>query len=56
MLNYTDEHYMSFNPNLEKKRALYEIYSGLDICSWAKIQAPDYYWEGIKILKKYIRE
>ncbi|EQB88021.1 aminoglycoside phosphotransferase [Clostridium punense] len=49
------EQYMSFNPNLEKKRALYEIYSGLDICSWAKIQAPDYYWEGIKILKKYIR-
>lgn len=50
------ERYMKFSNNLEKKKALYEIYEGLDICSWAKVQAPDYYWEGIKILKKYVRE
>jgi aminoglycoside phosphotransferase (APT) family kinase protein len=47
------EKHMKFSDYLEKKKQLYEIYSGLSICSWAKIQAPDYYWEGIKILKKY---
>ena len=47
------EKYMKFSNDLEKKKELYELYSGLSICSWAKIQAPDYYREGIKILKKY---
>jgi len=45
---------MKFSEDLEKKKELYELYSGLSICSWAKIQAPDYYWEGISILKKYL--
>ena len=48
------EKYMKFSDDLEKKKELYELYSGLSICSWAKIQAPDYYLEGIKILKKYL--
>ncbi|MBW9156689.1 hypothetical protein [Clostridium tagluense] len=47
------EKYMKFSNNLGKKKQLYELYRGLSICSWAKIQAPDYYWEGINILKKY---
>lgn len=47
------EKYMKFSEDLEKKKDLYELYSGLSICSWAKIQAPEYYWEGIKILKKF---
>jgi aminoglycoside phosphotransferase (APT) family kinase protein len=47
------EKYMKFSDDLEKKKELYELYSGLSICSWAKIQAPEYYWEGVKILKKY---
>jgi tRNA A-37 threonylcarbamoyl transferase component Bud32 len=50
------EKYMKFSDDLEKKKELYELYSGLSICSWAKIQAPDYYWEGIKILKKYSKQ
>lgn len=48
------EKHMKFSDDLEKKKELYDIYSGLSICSWAKMQAPDYYWEGIKILKKYL--
>ncbi|MBZ9636490.1 aminoglycoside phosphotransferase family protein [Clostridium sp. FP1] len=47
------EKYMKFSNNLGKKKQLYELYRGRSICSWAKIQAPDYYWEGINILKKY---
>lgn len=48
------EKHMKFSDDLEKKKELYDIYSALSICSWAKKQAPDYYWEGIKILKKYL--
>ncbi|WP_191740148.1 hypothetical protein [Clostridium faecium] len=44
---------MKFSEDLEKKEDLYELYSGLSICSWAKIQAPEYYLEEIKILKKF---
>jgi aminoglycoside phosphotransferase (APT) family kinase protein len=47
------EKHMKFSNDLEKKKELYGLYSGLGICSWAKIQAPDYYLEGIRILKKY---
>ncbi|WBW96491.1 phosphotransferase [Oceanirhabdus sp. W0125-5] len=28
--------------------------SGLGICSWANIQAPDYYSEGVKLVKRYL--
>lgn len=29
---------------------------GLGICSWAHYQAPDYYWEGIELIKRYFEK
>lgn len=45
---------MEISKELYKKRELYDLYDGIGICSWAKLQAPDYYLEGVELLKKYI--
>lgn len=46
---------MDINKDLYKKRELYDLYDGIGTCSWAKLQAPDYYLEGVELLKKYIK-
>lgn len=46
---------MDINKDLYKKRELYDLYDGISTCSWAKVQAPDYYLEGVDLLKKYIK-
>lgn len=45
---------MEINKGLYEKRELYDLYDGIGTCSWAKVQAPDYYLEGVELLKKYI--
>lgn len=46
----------AINESFYQKKRFYMLNVGLAICSWAKIDAPDYYQEGIKILHKYLNE
>lgn len=39
---------------LIEKRDFYRLYTGLCICSWAMKQAPDYYNEGLNLIKEYV--
>lgn len=49
-----EKHRVIDENKLFQKKAIYQLYRGLSICSWSKIVDKDHYNEGIEILKKVL--
>ena len=48
------ERYFEITKRFKKSLDYLLLFSGLGTCSWAYKQAPDYYPEGVKLVKRYL--
>lgn len=48
--------YVNYNLKITNKIKFYLIYKGIEICSWSNIKAPDYYEEGLNLVKKFYKD
>lgn len=48
--------HQALGENFDRKMKAYLLYLGLNICSWAYTQAPQYYRQGVILLKRLVME